>query len=1396
LVTINGLVITHPEGGVVSGTGGYNDFLRQNATGNATASQGYNTSDPTAPGADGTDMDISVALQIGDLPIVYRDGVAYYEIRLDLNETNSGTDAGGRPKVLLGLTEFQAFVSDEQAASGDYQSTTFTNLAFLEEDGYHLVYDLDAGEDRTLILTDGPSGSGNDDYALYLPVSFFSSYDQTDYFTLFAQFGPSPAEDATFEEFRVRDVSRINGVKFSDANSNGVQDAGEAGLEGFVMYIDANDNHVLDVGEVTATSDENGNFTFYSLIAGNYIVREILSEADISTAVKADPDYDATDYLPPAGIWDLTTGLQSGPHTGDHLVTIVDGQNYSLNVGNHLLVPSLNIDKSVASVSGGDDNGTVTTTDDRVNSVGDVINYLITVENTGDVALTNVAVTDTVEGYAPTGATAVLQAGESHNIGDVNDNDILDTDETWSYTVAYTVIQADIDAAYAGNGSIDNVAVATSDQTPPDSDDAHVPVLSTPGLTIVKTVTDVDGGGAGASADQAGDVITYQIAVTNDGSVTLTGLQVTDTLDPTVTAVLQAGETHVVGDANDNDIFDVGETWIYSASYAVTQADIDAGGNYDTPGSAAGNDVIRNIATADTNQTDPESDDATVPVVQNPDLTIVKVVHDVDGDTSSPEVDREGDVINYLISVTNSGNMTLTNLQVTDSLDPTVTAVLQAGETHIEGDTNDNDIFDVGETWVFAASYTVTQADIDAGGNYDTPGSADGNDVIRNIATADTAQTEPESDDATVPVVQNPDLTIVKVVHDVDGDTSAPEVDHAGDIINYLISVTNSGNVTLTNLEVTDSLDPTVTAVLQAGETHIEGDTNDNDVFDIGETWVYAASYMVTQADIDAGGNYDTPGSSAGNDVIRNVATADTDQTDPESDDATVPVVQNPDLTIVKDVLDVDGDNTAPVVDHAGDVINYRISVTNSGNVTLTGLQVSDTLDPSVTAVLQAGETHIVGDINDNDVFDIGETWVYAASYTVTQADMDAGGNFDGPDMGTAFDLIRNIATATTNEAPPESDDAMVPVVQTPAVDLEKYVSVTGIDGTYVDADTADLGPQNVNLGAPVYFQVTVVNTGNVTLTNPVITDVNTSNGGNVNITLYDGVTDTVLAGVDFTGDDGDGNLELGETWTFTYSQPFDAGNHVNTASVTTDQGASDSDAAHYFSLVNDGPGVRTPGFWQNMKNGGQFWDGVDNNEKNAGKPCFPDDELLYMVDSNNDGTVDTNMGLLIGDYNHNGLTDADEDTLFISYADARYLINANNQQMSDGVVKIGRDIVATWLNTLAGNGIGAADDAQSPHHFIDDAIDYLQMYGDATAGVGSTTETFDVYSSMHAGVKTGTSAWTSDYPGGDHSGSEIHSALDYYNNTGMTSPTSPVYAHDCDDPNFVSAIMVYENLI
>ena len=82
-----------------------------------------------------------------------------------------------------------------------------------------------------------------------------------------------------------RNVVEIHGVKYHDANGNGVRDPSEPGLAGWTMYLDLNNNGHLDATEpstltgadnpATAETDETGQYAFTSLAPGSYAVREV-----------------------------------------------------------------------------------------------------------------------------------------------------------------------------------------------------------------------------------------------------------------------------------------------------------------------------------------------------------------------------------------------------------------------------------------------------------------------------------------------------------------------------------------------------------------------------------------------------------------------------------------------------------------------------------------------------------------------------------------------------------------------------------------------------------------------------------------------------------------------------------------------------------------------------------------------------------------------------------------------------------------------------------------------------------------------------------------------------------------------------------------------------------------
>ena len=682
-----------------------------------------------------------------------------------------------------------------------------------------------------------------------------------------------------------------------------------------------------------------------------------------------------------------------------------------------------------------------------------------------------------------------------------------------------------------------------------------------------------------------------------------------------------------------------------------------------------------------------------------------------------------------------------------------------------------------------------------------------------------------------------PHITLSKVAEFDDGSDCADEV---GELINYSISVTNDGELALTNVVVTDTLADvgSIEAVDLDNDTFNDGDTNADGVLDIGETWLYTAYHTVTQDEIDAGGNYDSDDPADGVlDSLRNVATVNADSTNgsvTDDDDAVVEVCQNPHITVDKTATP-----TGDCADVAGELINYSISVTNDGNVTLDTVVVTDTLadSGSVEAVDLDNDTFNDGDTDADGKLDVGETWLYTAYHTVTQDEIDAGGNYDSDDPADGIlDSLRNVATATaevvnSDTQVTDDDDAIVEVCQNPGVDVEKYV-MTDVNGAFADADNPD-GPE-ASTSSTVEFKVVVTNTGNVTLTDidladsvvhtvggvpgaPVAIDY-TALGAYIDLNdnhILDSGEEWSNFDTDNDGtldDDGSGNpfeLAVGDSFTIYYSLDSQLGQHENTVTVTTAEAATDSDDANYYVLANeDCVGVRTPGFWSNW---GGFWDGVSNNQpKQQGQPGFAAGELIYAVDSDGNGVVnaldtngdgfingapkdgvndnkpiDTSVGLLIGDYNMNGITDVGEDTIFISLADAKTLINASQKQQGDGVYMLGRDLVATWLNYLANNDetigecigdVDSSDGTSDPREFIDAAIDWMQQFASDKndAGELGSAETFAAFK-FDGAVKTNHANWQTAFTGAAGTADDIpvsaaamHSALDAYNNTGV----------------------------
>ena len=454
-----------------------------------------------------------------------------------------------------------------------------------------------------------------------------------------------------------------------------------------------------------------------------------------------------------------------------------------------------------------------------------------------------------------------------------------------------------------------------------------MPVAQSKILHLEKDATVPDG-----TANSTGDVINYTLAVTNQGNAAIANVVVDDPFTTNEAPVLVGGFNS--GDTDQDNLLDVTETWQYTASHQVTQAELDAG------------TAIVNTATVTGDGATPDDDGASVPVVQSKILHLEKDATVADGTANST-----GDVINYTLAVTNQGNAAIANVVVDDPFTTNEAPVLVGGFN--AGDTDQDNLLDVSETWQYTASHQVTQAELDAG------------TAIVNTATVTGTGATPDDDGASVPVAQSKVLHLEKDATVADGTANS-----TGDVINYTLAVTNQGNAAIANVVVDDPFTTNEAPVLVGGFN--AGDTDQDNLLDVTETWQYTASHQVTQAELDAGT------------AIVNTATVTGDGATPDDDGASVPVAQSKVLHLEKDATVADG-----TANSTGDVINYTLAVTNQGNAAIANVVVDDPFTTNEAPVLVGGFN--AGDTDQDNLLDVTETWQYTASHQVTQAELDAG---------------------------------------------------------------------------------------------------------------------------------------------------------------------------------------------------------------------------------------------------------------------------------------------------------------------------------------------------------------------------------------------------------------------
>ena len=491
--------------------------------------------------------------------------------------------------------------------------------------------------------------------------------------------------------------------------------------------------------------------------------------------------------------------------------------------------------------------------------------------------------------------------------------------------------------------------------------------------------------------------------MTNTGNVTLASVAVNDPSAGSVTCPTPASPGLAPGDS---------ETCTADQPVTVTQADIDAGSVSDTA-TATGTDTNGNES--------PSSAPSTIAVPATPRVpavSLIKVAAAANGDTTDIS---DGEQVQYFYLVTNTGNVDLTSLAVSDNKVSTVNCPAPAAPGLAPGDSE-------------TCTGTYTASAQDAANNIITnTASVTGKDAAGDTSQAATASVTIPSTSPAPSVVIDKNASVTP-----SADQDSVQI---GDQISYSYVVTNIGNVNLSSVAVDDPVGGSVTCP----SLPVAGLTPGASV-----TCTADNAHTVTQSDIDAGSVTDSATAIGTATVNGNTFTS---PPSPASS-VVIPALENPSVSMSKSAA------VTPAADQdgvkAGDKIQYSYLVTNTGNITLKSLAVDDPSAGNVTCPVPASPGLAPGD---------GETCTADNAVTVSQADVDAG-------------QVTDTATATGtdvqgNASPAASGSATVPAEPAnPALSIVKHATVTP------DADQSD-----IKVGDKVDYSYTVTNTGDVTLT-------------------------------------------------------------------------------------------------------------------------------------------------------------------------------------------------------------------------------------------------------------------------------------------------------------------------
>ena len=796
----------------------------------------------------------------------------------------------------------------------------------------------------------------------------------------------------------------------------------------------------------------------------------------------------------------------------------------------------------------------ISNTFDPADGTFDIV-YRFYVENSGDVALSNIQLTDDLA------ATFNPIASGDINVTSITSTDFtvdgtfdgisnttlidnttpsdLAINETKTLDIAVTVspgtdlntynnsTTAEAESARDDTNTTNDTSVNGSDPDTandgPDNDTSPTPVTFAvdPALGLAKSIN-------GAIQNNADGTYTfnYQFNVKNTGDVNLTDLQVIDNLSttfasadsfsistPTSADFTVNASFNGVGDTNllaANQSLAVGDSGTINLEVTVTPGSTltynnSATTSANSPNGTA-NDTSDNGTDPETNNGNAADDDATpVTFAEAPAIGVAKTV------SAGPTNNGDGThTLTYSMVVKNTGDISLSNVQVVDDLTTTfsgATFVVDAKSTggtltinnafNGDGDKNllaANQNLAVGESETISLTVTVTPGtnlgpyNNSATAGATSPSGATVNDTSDNGTDPETNNGNAADDDATpVTFAEAPAIGVAKTVSA--GPTNNGDGTHT---LTYSMVVKNTGDISLSNVQVVDDLTTTfsgATFVVDAQSTggtltinnafNGDGDKNllaANQNLAVGASETISLTVTVTPGtnlgpyNNSATAEATSPSGATVNDTSDNGTNPETNNGNGGLSDSTpVSFVENPAIGVAKSI------SAGPTNNSDGTyTLTYALVVKNTGAINLSNVQVVDNLNTTfsgATYVVDSKST--VGSLNINNAFNgdtdtnllaanqnlsVGAQDTISVTVTVTPGSNptysnSATGSGDSPSGASVSDISDAGSDPESNNGAGGFDDATtVNFDESPAIGIAKRISsavVNNNDGSY-----------------------------------------------------------------------------------------------------------------------------------------------------------------------------------------------------------------------------------------------------------------------------------------------------------------------------------------------------------